>query len=161
MAAYPHDYQSRYGMLRGLIPEVVDKFMGCGDLANGFVRALRRVQLFDWISLCHRRVRARQIHCEAAVPCVVSCVECNTSVLKHRWQARWQPSPSPRSGLRSPVLATFAWGTLRDSSMRQTRNLKYCKDFKLRLPQLLQRGGLTCRNTLVLQHFLRQAVHQI
>ena len=44
MAAYPHDYQSRYGMLRGLIPEVVDKFVGCGDLAKGFVRALRRVQ---------------------------------------------------------------------------------------------------------------------
>ena len=62
---------------------------------------------------------------------------------------------------RSRSLAAFAWGTLRDSSMRQTRNLKYCKDFKLRLPQLLQRGGLTCRNTLVLQHFLRQAVHQI
>ena len=44
MAAYPRDYQSRYGMLRGVIPEVVDKFMGCGDLAKGFVRALRRVQ---------------------------------------------------------------------------------------------------------------------
>ena len=39
MAAYPRDYQSRYGMLRGVIPEVVDKFMGCGDLAKGFVRA--------------------------------------------------------------------------------------------------------------------------
>ena len=51
MAAYPRDYQSRYGMLRGVIPEVVDKFMGCGDLAKGFVRALRRVQLFDRTSL--------------------------------------------------------------------------------------------------------------
>ena len=40
------------------------------------------------------RSRARQIHCETAVPCVVQCVECNTSVLKHKWQARWQPSPS-------------------------------------------------------------------
>ena len=146
MAAYPHDYQSRYGMLRGLIPEVVDKFMGCGDLAKGFVRALRRVQLFDRNSLCHRRVRARQIHCEAAVPCVVSCVECNTSVLKHRWQARWQPSPSPRSGLRSPVLAAFAWGTLREILMRQKRNLKYYQYFKLRVSLQLQRGGLICRN---------------
>ena len=26
-------------MLRGLIPEVADKFMGCGDLAKGFVCA--------------------------------------------------------------------------------------------------------------------------
>ena len=34
MAAYPRDYQSRYGMLRGVIPEVVDKFMQCGDFAK-------------------------------------------------------------------------------------------------------------------------------
>ena len=47
------------------------------------------------------RSRARQIHCETAVPCVVQCVECNTSVLKHKWQARWQPSPSPRSSFRA------------------------------------------------------------
>ena len=38
MAAYPRDYQSRYGVLRGVIPEVVDKFMGCGDFAKGFAR---------------------------------------------------------------------------------------------------------------------------
>ena len=35
-AVYPRDYQSRYGMLRGVIPEVVDKFMQCGDFAKGF-----------------------------------------------------------------------------------------------------------------------------
>ena len=29
MAAYPRDYQSRYGVLRGVVPEVVDNFMGC------------------------------------------------------------------------------------------------------------------------------------
>ena len=51
MAAYPRDYQSCYVMLRGLIPEVADKFMGCGDLAKGFVCVLRRVQLFDRTSL--------------------------------------------------------------------------------------------------------------
>jgi hypothetical protein len=38
MAAYPRDYQSRYGVLRGVIPEVVDKFMQCGDFAKGFAR---------------------------------------------------------------------------------------------------------------------------
>jgi len=27
-AAYPRDHQSRYGVLRGVIPEVVDKFIG-------------------------------------------------------------------------------------------------------------------------------------
>ena len=37
-AAYPRDYQSRYGVLRGVIPEVVDKFMQCGDFAKGFAR---------------------------------------------------------------------------------------------------------------------------
>ena len=35
---YRRDYQSRYGVLRGVIPEVVDKFMGCGDFAKGFAR---------------------------------------------------------------------------------------------------------------------------
>jgi hypothetical protein len=30
--------------------------------------------------------------------------------------------------------------------MRQTRNLKYYKYFKLRVSLQLQRGGLTCRN---------------
>ena len=35
---YPRDYQSRYGVLRGVIPEVVDKFMQCGDFAKGFAR---------------------------------------------------------------------------------------------------------------------------
>lgn len=38
MAAYPCDYQSRYGVLRSVIPEVVDKFMQCGDFAKGFAR---------------------------------------------------------------------------------------------------------------------------
>ena len=38
IAAYPRDYQSRYGVLRGVIPEVVDKFMECGDFAKGFAR---------------------------------------------------------------------------------------------------------------------------
>ena len=37
-AVYPRDYQSRYGVLRGVIPEVVDKFMQCGDFAKGFAR---------------------------------------------------------------------------------------------------------------------------
>ncbi len=37
-AVYPRDYQSRYGVLRGVIPEVVDKFMQCGDFAKVFAR---------------------------------------------------------------------------------------------------------------------------
>ena len=38
IAAYPRDYRSRYGVLRGVIPEVVDKFMGRGDFTKGFAR---------------------------------------------------------------------------------------------------------------------------
>ena len=38
VSKYPRDYRSRYGVLRGVIPEVVDKFMGCGDFAKGFAR---------------------------------------------------------------------------------------------------------------------------
>jgi len=34
MTAYPRDYQSRYGVF----PEVVDKFMGCGDFAPNVSR---------------------------------------------------------------------------------------------------------------------------
>ena len=31
-------YQSRYGFLRLIIPEVVRKFLDCGDLERGFAR---------------------------------------------------------------------------------------------------------------------------
>jgi len=31
LAAYEQHFQSRYGFLRPIIPEVVDKFMDCGD----------------------------------------------------------------------------------------------------------------------------------
>lgn len=31
MAAYPRDYRSRCGVLRGVIPEVVDKFTRCAS----------------------------------------------------------------------------------------------------------------------------------
>ena len=35
---YPEAYEHDYGFLRPVIPEVVGKFMGCGDFANGFAR---------------------------------------------------------------------------------------------------------------------------
>ena len=35
---YPEQYQPRYGQLRPIIPEVVHKFLHCGDLARGFAR---------------------------------------------------------------------------------------------------------------------------
>ena len=35
-AVYPEQYQLRYGLLRPIIPEVVHKFLECGDLARGF-----------------------------------------------------------------------------------------------------------------------------
>jgi hypothetical protein len=35
---YPDVYEREYGFLRPIIPEVVEKFMGCGDFANGFAR---------------------------------------------------------------------------------------------------------------------------
>ncbi len=35
---YEERYQPRYGFLRPIIPEVVDKFLDCGDLARGFAR---------------------------------------------------------------------------------------------------------------------------
>jgi len=35
---YPEKYQPRYGRLRPIIPEVVHKFLACGDLARGFAR---------------------------------------------------------------------------------------------------------------------------
>lgn len=35
---YPEKYQPRYGILRPVIPEVVQKFLGCGDLQRGFAR---------------------------------------------------------------------------------------------------------------------------
>ena len=35
---YPKAYEHDYGFLRPVIPEVVEKFMGCGDFANSFAR---------------------------------------------------------------------------------------------------------------------------
>ena len=32
----PETYEHNYGFLRPIIPEVVGKFMGCGDFSNGF-----------------------------------------------------------------------------------------------------------------------------
>ena len=36
--AYEERYQPRYGFLRPIIPEVVNKFLDCGDLERGFAR---------------------------------------------------------------------------------------------------------------------------
>jgi hypothetical protein len=38
LAAYEQRFQPRYGFLRPIIPEVVDKFLDCGDLEHGFAR---------------------------------------------------------------------------------------------------------------------------
>jgi len=38
LAGYEERYQSRYGFLRPIIPEVVNKFLDCGDLERGFAR---------------------------------------------------------------------------------------------------------------------------
>ncbi|MGI6299801.1 MAG: transposase zinc-binding domain-containing protein [Verrucomicrobiota bacterium] len=35
---YEEQYQPRYGFLRPIIPEVVNKFLDCGDLEHGFAR---------------------------------------------------------------------------------------------------------------------------
>ena len=35
---YPHDYQPRLGPLRSVVPQVVHKFLDCGNLDRGFVR---------------------------------------------------------------------------------------------------------------------------
>ena len=38
LAGYKERYQPRYGFLRPIIPEVVNKFLDCGDLERGFAR---------------------------------------------------------------------------------------------------------------------------
>ena len=38
VAIYPHDYQPRLGPLRPVIPQVVQKFLDCGNLDRGFAR---------------------------------------------------------------------------------------------------------------------------
>jgi hypothetical protein len=37
-AAYPEAYEPPYGVLRRIIPEVVHKFLECGNLERGFAR---------------------------------------------------------------------------------------------------------------------------
>ncbi len=38
LVGYEHRFQPRYGYLRPIIPEVVSKFLDCGDLEHGFAR---------------------------------------------------------------------------------------------------------------------------
>jgi hypothetical protein len=38
LEAYKERFQPRYGFLRPIIPEVVEKFLECGDLVRGFAR---------------------------------------------------------------------------------------------------------------------------
>ena len=38
LQVYSERYQPRYGVLRDVIPEVVGKFLECGDLEKGFAR---------------------------------------------------------------------------------------------------------------------------
>jgi hypothetical protein len=38
---YPHAYQPRLGPLRPVIPQVVHKFLDCGNLDRGFARSCR------------------------------------------------------------------------------------------------------------------------
>jgi len=38
LEVYEERYQARYGFLRPIIPEVVNKFLDCGDLERGFAR---------------------------------------------------------------------------------------------------------------------------
>ena len=38
VATYPHDYQPRLGPLRPVVPQVVHKFLDCGNLDRGFAR---------------------------------------------------------------------------------------------------------------------------
>lgn len=38
LQVYPQRFQSQYEALRSVIPEVIDKYLGCGDLSKGFAR---------------------------------------------------------------------------------------------------------------------------
>jgi hypothetical protein len=38
LGQYEKCYRKRYGFLRPIIPEVVNKFLDCGDLEHGFAR---------------------------------------------------------------------------------------------------------------------------
>ena len=92
------------------------------------------------------RSRARQIHCETAVPCVVQCVECNTSVLKHKWQARWQPSPSPRSSFRA-CASSRPWCASIQSRVESTVHRRSRANFRnLVSPRIATRSHESCRS---------------
>ena len=93
-AAYPRDYQSRYGVLRGVIPEVVDKFMGCGDFAKGFARVrcdecsheyLLALFLQRRVGSARHAIRKR---CKYSAPCLRSrsSRSCRIGISRSRFQ---------------------------------------------------------------------------
>jgi hypothetical protein len=85
VAIYPHDYQPRLGPLRPVIPQVVQKFLDCGDLERGFARV-------------------RCDHCRHEYLLAFSC--------KSRWfcpacyQRKSGPPPPCSSPAASPAAAT-------------------------------------------------------
>jgi len=57
LAGYEERYQPRYGFLRPVIPEVVNKFLDCGDLERGFAR-VRCHPVLGGLMTIHHAIRA-------------------------------------------------------------------------------------------------------
>ena len=107
------------------------------------------------------RSRARQIHCETAVPCVVQCVECNTSVLKHKWQARWQPSPSPRSSFRA-CASSRPWCASIQSRVESTVHRRSRANFRnLVSPLIATQSRESCKNAESVRNMYESTVQQL
>ena len=66
LQVYSERYQPRYGVLRDVIPEVVGKFLECGDFEKGFARACaarNAVMSSSWRSLARHAGFARGASC--------------------------------------------------------------------------------------------------
>ena len=106
LAAYEARFQPRYGYLRPIIPEVVDKFLDCGDLEHGFARV-------------------RCDHCQHEYLLALTCISYYTySVLSNIPAVLRALSASGSSYMQSPLSLSLRYPTGKVPSARLIRTMR-------------------------------------
>jgi len=106
LAGYEARYQSRYGFLRPIIPEVVNKFLDCGDLERGFARV-------------------RCDHCKHEYLLALSCIPYYTSSVLSDIPAVSQSLPALGSSyMQSPLSLSLRHPTGNVPLARLTRTMR-------------------------------------
>ena len=106
LEVYEERYQPRYGYLRPIIPEVVHKFLNCGDLERGFARI-------------------RCEHCKHEYLLALSCISYYTSSVLSDIRAVFRSFPASASSyMQSPWSLSLRYPTGKVPFARLTRTIR-------------------------------------